>query len=86
MNFIVSLYIPSRTLPKTSKGVQEEPPSRREHMQDRVVVAYYRGPYCVWSGQAVQVLQKHGFQARHLTDGVLDWRARGFRVSAGDKP
>jgi rhodanese-related sulfurtransferase/DNA-binding transcriptional ArsR family regulator len=54
--------------------------------QDRVVVAYCRGPYCVWSGQAVQVLQKHGFLARHLTDGVLDWRARGFRVSAGDKP
>jgi rhodanese-related sulfurtransferase/DNA-binding transcriptional ArsR family regulator len=54
--------------------------------QDREVVAYCRGPYCVWSGQAVQVLQAHGFHARHLTDGVLDWRARGFRVSAGDKP
>ncbi len=54
--------------------------------QGREVVAYCRGPYCIWSGQAVQVLQEHGFQARHLPDGVLDWRARGFRVSAGDKP
>ena len=54
--------------------------------QDRKIVTYCRGPYCVWSGQAVQILQDHGFHARHLIDGVLDWRAHGFRVLAGDKP
>ena len=54
--------------------------------RDQEIVAYCRGPYCVWAAQAAQLLRKQGFQARHLEDGVLDWRARGFRVSAGDKP
>jgi len=47
----------------------------------RDVVAYCRGPYCIWSGQAVKLLRDNGFAAIHLSDGVLDWRARGFRVS-----
>ncbi|MFP6782194.1 MAG: rhodanese-like domain-containing protein [Gammaproteobacteria bacterium] len=49
--------------------------------KDRDVVAYCRGPYCILSGQAVKLLHDNGFAAFHLSDGVLDWRARGFRVS-----
>jgi rhodanese-related sulfurtransferase/DNA-binding transcriptional ArsR family regulator len=54
--------------------------------RDQEIVAYCRGPYCVWAAQAVQLLREQGFHARHLEGGVLDWRAYGHRVTAGDKP
>jgi len=50
--------------------------------KEQQIVAYCRGPYCIWSGQAVDMLVKAGFNAAHLSDGVLDWRARGFRISS----
>ena len=47
---------------------------------DREVVAYCRGPYCVLSIEAVELLRTHGFRATRLDDGVHDWRARGGEV------
>ncbi len=49
--------------------------------RNRAVVAYCRGPYCVMSADAVALLQKAGFRAHRLEAGVLDWRARGWRLS-----
>ena len=49
----------------------------------REVVAYCRGPYCVMSIDAVQLLRQKGFQARRLEQGIVDWRARGWRVQRG---
>ncbi len=51
-----------------------ELPKRRE------VVAYCRGPYCVMAIEAVELLRKKGFKAHRMEQGVVDWRARGFRV------
>jgi len=48
--------------------------------KDREIVAYCRGPYCVWAAEAVELLRKKGFQARRMELGVVDWRARGYRV------
>jgi rhodanese-related sulfurtransferase/DNA-binding transcriptional ArsR family regulator len=50
--------------------------------RDREVVAYCRGPYCVLSVEAVRALQAHGFKARRLQDGFLEWRAAGLAVEA----
>ena len=52
----------------------EELPKGRE------VVAYCRGPHCVMAVEAVEVLRKKGFRARRLEQGVLEWRARGWRI------
>lgn len=52
--------------------------------RDREVVAYCRGPYCVYAVQAVQALREAGFQARRMEDGLPDWRARGFPVEIGE--
>ena len=52
----------------------------RELPKGREVVAYCRGPYCVMAIEAVELLRKHGWKAHRLEDGVLDWRARGWRV------
>jgi rhodanese-related sulfurtransferase len=48
---------------------------------DRDVVAYCRGPYCVMAVEAVELLRSKGFAAHRLEQGVADWRARGWRVA-----
>jgi rhodanese-related sulfurtransferase len=49
-------------------------PSRRE------VVAYCRGPYCVYADEAVRLLQGRGLRARRLDVGFPEWRRAGFPV------
>src|SRR2546428_5025318 len=51
--------------------------------RDREVVAYCRGPYCVYSDEAGEVLQRHGFSVRRLEEGFPEWRAAGLPVAAG---
>jgi len=48
--------------------------------RDREIAAYCRGPYCVMAVDAVALLRAEGFQVTHLSEGVLDWRARGGHV------
>ena len=48
--------------------------------KDREVVAYCRGPYCVMAIEAVELLRKKGFKAHRMELGVVDFRARGWRV------
>lgn len=52
----------------------------------REIVAYCRGPFCVLAVDAVKLLRTRGFRAVRLEDGVLDWRAQGFRVAVGERP
>jgi rhodanese-related sulfurtransferase/DNA-binding transcriptional ArsR family regulator len=40
------------------------------------IVAYCRGPYCVYAAQAVRLLRRRGFHASRLEDGVREWQAR----------
>ena len=39
------------------------------------VVAYCRGPYCVFADEAVQLLRRRGRHARRLEDGFPEWRS-----------
>ncbi len=48
--------------------------------KSRHVVAYCRGPYCVYAIDAVKVLRARGFKATRLDEGIQDWRARGLPV------
>jgi rhodanese-related sulfurtransferase len=45
-----------------------------------LVVAYCRGPYCVYALQAVAALRKRGINAMRLEEGVSEWRAAGLAV------
>jgi len=47
------------------------------------VVAYCRGPYCVYSVEAVGILRKHGYRARRANEGLPDWRSNGLPVASG---
>jgi rhodanese-related sulfurtransferase len=48
---------------------------------DREIVAYCRGPYCVFSDEAVALLRERGYRARRLIAGLPDWRAAGLPVT-----
>ena len=52
------------------------------------VVAYCRGPYCVYADVAVNLLRRRGFRARRLDTGFPDWKAAGlpFAVDSEDQP
>lgn len=51
-------------------------PRRRE------VVAYCRGPYCVYADDAVRLLRARGLKARRLDVGYPEWRRAGLPVEA----
>jgi rhodanese-related sulfurtransferase/DNA-binding transcriptional ArsR family regulator len=46
------------------------------------IVAYCRGRYCLTSVEAVRLLRAHGYDARPLDGGVVEWRAGGRTVTA----
>lgn len=44
------------------------------------VVAYCRGPYCVYADDAVRLLEARGVRARRLDVGFPEWRRAGLPV------
>jgi rhodanese-related sulfurtransferase len=53
--------------------------------RDQEIVAYCRGPYCVLSIQAVEMLRAKGFQAVRLEEGIQDLRAMGFPIAVNER-
>jgi rhodanese-related sulfurtransferase len=49
-------------------------PRRRE------IVAYCRGPYCVYADDAVRLLRERGLKARRLDVGFPEWRRAGLPI------
>jgi rhodanese-related sulfurtransferase len=49
-------------------------PRRRE------IVAYCRGPYCVYADDAVRLLRARGLEARRLDVGYPEWKRAGLPV------
>jgi rhodanese-related sulfurtransferase/DNA-binding transcriptional ArsR family regulator len=47
------------------------------------VVAYCRGPFCVYADEAVRILVEHGRDAARLEDGFPEWAAARLPVSRG---
>jgi rhodanese-related sulfurtransferase/DNA-binding transcriptional ArsR family regulator len=53
----------------------------RELPKSRRIVAYCRGPFCVFAGEAVTRLRAHGYKAFVLEGGFPEWRLRGFPIT-----
>src|SRR6266545_5215432 len=51
--------------------------------RDGELVAYCRGPYCVFADDAVRLLRRQGFEARRLEDGFPEWKRTGLPVMVG---
>jgi rhodanese-related sulfurtransferase/predicted transcriptional regulator len=45
------------------------------------IVAYCRGPYCVYADDAVRLLRARGHRARRLDVGFPEWRRAGLPVA-----
>lgn len=52
----------------------------REIPKGREIVACCRGPYCVYSYDAIEILRPKGFRTRRLEGGYLEWMAAGLPV------
>ena len=59
----------------------------RKHLKalpaDAEVVAYCRGPYCVYADDAVRELSRKGFKAARLEDGYPEWKQAGLPIAVG---
>lgn len=51
--------------------------------KDAEVVAYCRGPYCVYADDAVRELRAKGRRALRLEEGFPEWRRAGLPVAVG---
>ncbi len=67
-----AINIPLRQLPRRLRTL----PAGQE------IVAYCRGPYCVFAIEAVALLRRRGFNARRLEEGFPEWRAHGLPVES----
>jgi len=53
-----------------------------ELSRSQEIIAYCRGPYCVFADEAVILLEKHGYRARRLVEGLPDWQALNLPVES----
>jgi rhodanese-related sulfurtransferase len=51
---------------------------------DTEVVAYCRGPYCVYADDAVRELRRRGYRAFRLEDGFPEWQRAGLPMAVGE--
>lgn len=54
--------------------------------RDREIVAYCRGPYCVLSVEAVEILRAEGFRAVRMEEGVQEWQQHGQNIEKDSLP
>jgi len=48
--------------------------------EDKDIVAYCRGRYCILADQAVDLLLAKGYRAQRADDGVVEWKIDGMPV------
>ncbi|CAB1057352.1 Transcriptional regulator, ArsR family [Olavius sp. associated proteobacterium Delta 1] len=53
--------------------------------RNQEIVAYCRGPYCVLSIQAVEMLRAKGFKAVRIEEGIQEFRALGFPIAVNEE-
>lgn len=57
----------------------------RELPEGAEIVAYCRGPYCVYADDAVRALRRRGRRAARLEDGYPEWERAGLPTTAGPR-
>lgn len=70
-------YARSMPLAEIRQRLAELPP-------DTEIVAYCRGPFCMLSAEAVQLLRENGHIASKIADGLPEWLAAGLPIEQGE--
>lgn len=60
-------------LPELKRRLAELP-------KNKEIVAYCRGPFCLMSNEAADLLRKRGYKVSKISDGVAEWAAAGLPV------
>ena len=55
--------------------IGELPQRLQELRPEQEIIAYCRGPYCLYAVEAVLQLRENGYSARRLEDGFPEWKA-----------
>jgi rhodanese-related sulfurtransferase len=58
--------------------LDELEPRLDELPSGKLIVAYCRGPYCVFADEALELLSTHGWNVARLEEGVAEWQLAGF--------
>lgn len=45
--------------------------------QDKTIVAYCRGPFCIFADQALDLLSRRGWTVARLDEGIAEWQIAG---------
>jgi rhodanese-related sulfurtransferase len=64
-----------------SMPLQELAERLGELSRDLPVVAYCRGPYCVFADEALAFLSAQGWQVARLEEGVIEWQQAGYPLA-----
>ena len=57
----------------------------RELPPGRTIVAYCRGPYCVYADDALELLSRRGWKVARLEEGVAEWQRAGFPLDGQEE-
>ncbi len=52
----------------------------RELPQDKLIVAFCRGRFCILADKAVDIFLANGYSAQRADDGVADWKIAGLPI------
>lgn len=58
----------------------------KELPRDRAIIAYCRGPFCVFADEAVALLRERGYEAHRFAEGLPDWQLWGLPVETTEEP
>lgn len=50
---------------------------------DKLIVAYCRGPYCVYADTALAIMARRGRRVARLEEGVAEWQQAGYAIEKG---
>lgn len=54
--------------------------SMKRFPQDKEIIAYCRGAFCVFADEAVEFLKKNNFKATRLEEGFPEWKLKGLPI------
>ena len=57
----------------------------QELPRSRKIVAYCRGPHCVFADEAVELLTSKGYKAFRLESGFPEWRLQGYPIRQAEE-
>ena len=72
-------YAKSMPMAELSRRLDELP-------KDTEIVAYCRGPFCIFADEALELLRAKGYRAFKTMDGVNEWVAAGLPVEKNHAP